>query len=73
MWQRVAPALVLVLLAPFVGEVLLGSIPTHFLAASPWLPLRCCGLDSGRCQPAIRAERRPVLRVGHAGRRVRGW
>jgi hypothetical protein len=37
MWRRVAPALVLVALAPFVGEVLPGSIPTHLLAAYPVL------------------------------------
>jgi hypothetical protein len=37
MWRRVAPALVLVLLAPFVGEVLLGSIPTHLIYAYPAL------------------------------------
>ena len=37
LWRRAAPALVLVLLAPFVGEVLLGSIPTHLLYAYPAL------------------------------------
>jgi hypothetical protein len=37
MWRRVAPALVLVLLAPFVGEVLPGSMPSHLIYAYPAL------------------------------------